>query len=69
MCIFQLKLQFDDSLTVTFEYPSETSLAEDDEFAPSPTAPAATTAPTAHTAQLHNNTPLRMCNITLSILK
>lgn len=27
--MFQLKLQFDDSLTVTFEYPSESSLLDD----------------------------------------
>lgn len=39
--IAKLKLQFDDSLTRTFEYPSETSLCED-----SPSTPAAPAAPT-----------------------
>lgn len=43
---FQLKLQFDDSLTRTFEYPSEISLSED-----SPSSPAAAK-DAAHAPQL-----------------
>ncbi|XP_048481641.1 vegetative cell wall protein gp1 [Plutella xylostella] len=42
--LLKLKLQFDDSLTRTFEYPSETSLCEDD--SPAPAAPAAAAHPT-----------------------
>lgn len=34
--LFQLKLQFDDSLTVTFEYPSENSLLDDEGEGPGP---------------------------------
>lgn len=30
--IFQFKIQFDDSLTATFEYPSETSLLVEETF-------------------------------------
>ncbi|XP_014355038.2 serine/arginine repetitive matrix protein 1 [Papilio machaon] len=58
--IAKLKLQFDDSLTRTFEYPSETSLCEDSpqdapspspSLAPSlsPSAPSAPSAPAAST--------------------
>ncbi|VVC98201.1 unnamed protein product [Leptidea sinapis] len=46
----QLKLQFDDSLTRTFEYPSETSLCED--------TPSAAPAPAASLATLADNTHL-----------
>ncbi|XP_045761321.1 serine/arginine repetitive matrix protein 1 [Maniola jurtina] len=45
----RLKLQFDDSLTRTFEYPSETSLCEDSPAAPCP-APAAPATPAAPAA-------------------
>ncbi|XP_013174567.1 PREDICTED: coiled-coil domain-containing protein 157-like [Papilio xuthus] len=46
--IAKLKLQFDDSLTRTFEYPSETSLCEDSpQDAPCPApSPAPSPAPT-----------------------
>ncbi|XP_053602022.1 uncharacterized protein LOC128670408 isoform X2 [Plodia interpunctella] len=57
----KLKLQFDDSLTRTFEYPSETSLCSPDER--SPAAPAAPAAPasdvpdaTSHVSHLAANT-------------
>ncbi|XP_047525832.1 serine/arginine repetitive matrix protein 1-like isoform X1 [Pieris napi] len=48
----KLKLQFDDSLTRTFEYPSEISLCEDE---PSPAAPPA---PPAATSALATNTTI-----------
>ncbi|KAL4713551.1 hypothetical protein ACJJTC_006139 [Scirpophaga incertulas] len=54
--IAKLKLQFDDSLTRTFEYPSETSLCEDD-LSPSLCAPAPPAPPAPHAAhQLAANT-------------
>ncbi|KAI5637379.1 hypothetical protein NE865_09948 [Phthorimaea operculella] len=54
----RLKLQFDDSLTRTFEYPSETSLCEDDEThsdtsRTDPTAPVSPTALAAPSATAH----------------
>ncbi|OWR41372.1 hypothetical protein KGM_203857 [Danaus plexippus plexippus] len=50
----KLKLQFDDSLTRTFEYPSETSLAEDGTAAPAtPAAPAAPSSPGTLAANTH----------------
>lgn len=49
---FQLKLQFDDSLTRTFEYPSETSLCEESPSAPPATATLATLATPAMPATL-----------------
>ncbi|XP_052751323.1 serine/arginine repetitive matrix protein 1 isoform X1 [Galleria mellonella] len=65
--IGKLKLQFDDSLTRTFEYPSETSLCEDspaDEHAP---APASAPAPAAHKlpqqAQLAANTHIASASL------
>ncbi|XP_032525083.2 ras-associated and pleckstrin homology domains-containing protein 1 isoform X2 [Danaus plexippus] len=62
----KLKLQFDDSLTRTFEYPSETSLAEDGTAAPAtPAAPSSpgTLAANTHivSASLCGYTPSKTC--------
>ncbi|XP_022834696.1 serine/arginine repetitive matrix protein 1 isoform X2 [Spodoptera litura] len=43
--IAKLKLQFDDSLTRTFEYPSETSLSEEGAAEAAPSTPSAPSAP------------------------
>ncbi|CAH2100500.1 unnamed protein product [Euphydryas editha] len=50
----KLKLQFDDSLTRTFEYPSETSLCEDSS-SPTANASANSPAPTDINANTNNN--------------
>ncbi|CAG9575315.1 unnamed protein product [Danaus chrysippus] len=55
----KLKLQFDDSLTRTFEYPSETSLTEDGPAHPAtPAAPSSpgTLAANTHIGNLHTHT-------------